>query len=118
MRSIALLALALAACLQEGPHAYEDATVLDLVYSPSSTGTASGFTSNGDFHVSTVQTNARYAVIFKCPHGKFVIEGDDDKHKQLWQQFSKGDNVRVEYAELLYSDGTRKGFRFYGVTKR
>ncbi len=84
-----------------GPKLTESAVIYDTAFVPEGhgTGTASGYTSNGDYHYSTVKTKipARYAVVFQCQHGKFIIDGDRGEY--LYKKFSKGDKVIVSYQE-------------------
>ena len=79
----------------------EDGSVYDVVYMPSghSSEVAPGFTMNGDLTFTSVDINLpeRYAVIFKCKHGKFVIDGNHGK--ELFQRLEKGDKVTINYLE-------------------
>ncbi len=87
---------------------HEDAVVVETVYTPSRHGSGSSFgpsmNMDGDigfsFHSVSINVPELYAVVFKCQHGKFVIEGDDQRHKNLWERFSENDEVDVSYREI------------------
>ncbi|MEK6925872.1 MAG: hypothetical protein AABW50_01195 [Nanoarchaeota archaeon] len=93
------------------PILYEDAVVREAVYSPSRHGSGSGggptidFDGNIGFAFTSVSVNVpeKYAVVFECQHGKFIVEGTDDAHKSLWKRMSEGDTVRVSYKEIYES---------------
>lgn len=86
---------------------YEDAVVSDVVYSPSRHGSGSGIGPTMDFDgnmgLAITSTNVRipekYAVVFECEHGKFISEGTDTRHKDLWNKLKEGMEVEVSYRE-------------------
>ena len=41
----------------------------------------------------------RFAIVFRCQHGKFVIDGP--RGKALYQKLSKGDLVTIRYCQEL-----------------
>jgi hypothetical protein len=86
---------------EAGPILNENATVVDLIYSPShhSRSLDLGLTSGGDlsFTPTSVSIPERHGVVFKCQHGKFYVED-----KELWLKLIEGDDVVVEYKELFY----------------
>ncbi len=92
---------------------HEDATVSDVVYIPSRHGSGSGigptFDMTGDGGIGVAVTNVdvhipeKYAVVFKCQHGKFIVEGTDKPHKSLWEKLSEGQEVDVSYREVYKS---------------
>ncbi len=90
---------------------YEDAVVSETVYSPSKHGSGTGvgptFNMDGDIGISitsvSVDVPEKYAVVFKCKHGKFIIEGKGKKYKELWGRFESGDSVSVSYKEVYKS---------------
>jgi hypothetical protein len=95
---------------------HEDAKVVQTVYEPSrhSTDVSPTFhlDSDGDPHVgfavTSISVPETYAVVFQCQHGKFIVEGEDQRHKELWQKLSEGQKVDVTYQEeyrVVY-DGT------------
>lgn len=122
----ALVALVLlAGCPQcgpsYGPALSEPAEVDSLAFVPEGHGSGSGLTSNGHTVFTSVYIPARYAVVFHCQHGKFVIEGDDDRHRALWEKFKEHDQVTVRYREKLehHDDGNRVvGLDFLDAEKR
>ena len=90
---------------------YEPAIVTEVAYSPSRHGSGSGVGPTIDFdgnvgiaitHVS-VDVPEKYAVVFKCKHGKFISEGSDQRHKELWERFYERDSVTVSYKEIFKS---------------
>lgn len=88
---------------------YEDAIVSETVYSPSRHGSdlapTIDITGEGGLGVAIVdvQIPEKYAIVFKCQHGKFIVEGTDRKHKELWGRFNRGDSVTVSYKEMYKS---------------
>jgi hypothetical protein len=101
--------LALAGCKYQvtkyGPTLTENATVADLAYVPSGHGSGVGISMKGDLSVSSVNIPERYAVVFQCSHGKFVLEGS--QYKDLWHRLSKDQAVTIHYREVL--DCTQEG---------
>lgn len=48
---------------------------------------------------------AKYGVMFECEHGvKFVIEGIDQRHQQLWQRMKKDSTITIFYREIYHID--------------
>ena len=88
---------------------YEDAVVVDVVYNPSKHGSGVGptidLTGEGGVGVAftSVSIPEKYAVVFRCQHGKFIVEGTDQEHKFLWEKSTEGDSVKVKYRELYQS---------------
>ena len=92
---------------------HEDGKVVDLVYSPSNHGTGIGPTVDltGDggmgIAVTSVDIPEKYAVVFRCQHGKFIIEGTDEKYKNLWSRLEENQEVDITYRErykITYDD--------------
>lgn len=87
---------------------HEDAEVVDLVYTPSRHSSdlvpTVSMDMDGDLETRLVTVDVRipekYAVVFRCQHGKFIVEGTDQEHKRLWERFREGDNVDVSYKEI------------------
>jgi hypothetical protein len=81
----------------------EDATVVDLVYTPSRHGSdvGIGLTTGGDLSITPVSINIpeKYAIVFKCQHGKFIIDCNTQERKKLWNDLDEGQKVRVKYKE-------------------
>lgn len=91
---------------------YEKATVADLVYTPSSHGSGISPTidMNLDLGISftSVDVEERYAIVFQCQHGKFIIQNDQKQAKELWNRLKQGQEVTVSYKEefeTTYDDG-------------
>lgn len=49
---------------------------------------------------------ARYAVVFRCEHGKFIIDGSNGE--SLYKRFSAGDHVTVRYREVFEVDADKR----------
>ena len=103
MKNIALVLL-LAGCSSEtyGPEKTEPATVVDLPFVPAGHGSGSGFTSKGSVVFTSVSIPARYAVVFECEHGRFVVQGENQR--ALWSRLKVGQRVTVRYREV-FEDG-------------
>lgn len=90
---------------------HEEAVVSDVVYTPSRHGSGSGigptmgFDGNIGIAITHVDVNIpeKYAVIFKCQHGKFIIQGTSQRYKNLWEKLERDQNVIVEYREVYKS---------------
>lgn len=86
-----------------GPELSEPGEVYDTCFVPQGHGSGSsvGFTSDGALTSSStsIEVPARYAIVFRCQHGKFVIDGD--RGKVLYNKLSKGDHVTIRYCEVL-----------------
>lgn len=98
------------------PNLTETATVVDLVYTPRRHGSGDGvgLTTGGDlaFTSTSVTVPERYAVVFQCQHGKFIIENDQEQTKALWNRLKEGQEVTVTYREVyrltyMVKDGQR-----------
>lgn len=85
----------------------EKGTVFDTTYIPKGHGkdTAIGFShsangGNGGITITPVDIKIpeRFAVVFKCQHGKFVIDGK--KAKDLYSRLDPGDEVVIKYREV------------------
>ena len=91
----------------------ESGEVYDVAYVPRGHGsdTAIGFNTGkgGGMTVTPVSVTIpeRYAVVFKCEHGKFVITGD--KAKALYYRLERGQRVSIYY-RIIYKV-TKKGGR-------
>ncbi len=88
---------------------HEDAIVSDVVYSPSRHGSdvspTIDITGDGGIGIAIVDVDIpeKYAIVFKCEHGKFIVEGTDIEHKALWERLEEGQKVDVTYKEIYKS---------------
>lgn len=93
------------------PTLTEPAKVVDLVYQPSNhgSGLGIGFGSSPQGGMVTtitpisVDVPEAYAVVFQCQHGKFVIQGEESKAKEMWNRLKENQDVTVEYREVYES---------------
>ena len=90
---------------------HEDALVVETVYTHSrhDSGSSVGMDLdlNISFHTTSINIPEKYAVVFKCQHGKFIVEGTDAEHKRLWEKLVEGQKVDVTYREIyktIYND--------------
>lgn len=111
MRAIVLLSVLLmngcdkAPRTEYSPMLTEPGEIYDTAYVPAGHGhdTAIGYNlgEGGGLTITPVDVEIpeRYAVIFKCQHGKFVIDGH--KAKRLYERFDRGDKVTIQYREII-----------------
>lgn len=104
--------LGLAGCQEErieySPVLHEEAKVVDAIYIPSKHGSGMSVSMNLDDGsispgITSIDIKEKYAVIFKCQHGKFIIEGTDEPYKKLWEKMTAGEKVKISYKEKYYS---------------
>ena len=112
--------LALAACdgarTETSEELTEEAEVVQVIYNPGQTSTSSGTSMDLDlkvkFHNHRITSPDKFAVVFKCQHGKFVIEdeGKGSRAERLWKKLSQGDKVVLRYKEVntAWPDGRRE----------
>lgn len=128
MRGIAfLLPLLVLGCekLEVGPDMTEKAKVCQLIYTPSQHGStiAPGVDTKGKVNITFVSVDIpeKYAVVFECQHGKFIIEdeGKESRAHRLWSRLKDGQEVTVRYAEVYSVDGNGgrhlKKYNFIGA---
>jgi hypothetical protein len=107
-----LLFVFLAACdaSMKGPELVETGEVLEVIYSPGrrqeiKTTWEDTLLGSGNIpHTSKViESENKYSVVFKCQHGKFVIEdeGKGTRAERLWKKLEKGSKVRIRYCEVM-----------------
>ncbi len=91
------------------PEMTESATVADLVYTPSNHGDGVGPTINMAGHIGIAFTEIdvpeKYAVVFECQHGKFIID-NQDKAPELWRRLKRDQKVTVRYNEVYEESST------------
>lgn len=95
----------------------EKAKVLQTCYNPGTHGTGVGFTSGGDVAFVSTTIQPKYAIVFECQHGRFIIEdeGKGSRAAKLWERLKEGQEVLVQYQEeYVKEDGKRKvvGYKF------
>ena len=99
---------------ESSPELTERARVVDVIFQPSNHGSGVGptfdLTGNGGLGIAitSVDIPEKYAVVFECQHGKFIIQGDQQKAKELWQRLKRDQQVTVRYKEVYettYEDG-------------
>lgn len=104
---IPVLLVLLSGCVERhnGPELSEPGEVYDTCFVPKGHGhdVAVGYNAGkrGGVTITPVNINipARFAVVFKCQHGKFVIDGP--RGERLYKKLSKGDRVVIRYCEVL-----------------
>lgn len=111
MKIILLFALAIAVICsgctkhKNGPELQESAEIYETCFTPAGHGQTSGgmgMTYKGKMTYrfpQSINIPAVYAVVFKCQHGKFVIDGK--RGESLYSRFSKGDKVTVVYCDKI-----------------
>lgn len=107
LASAVAVALVLSGCreLKHGPELTEPAEIYDTCFTPAGHGQTSGgygMTMKGKLAYQfpqSINIPATYAVVFKCQHGKFVIDGE--RGEMLYKRFSKGDAVTVKYCDVI-----------------
>lgn len=91
----------------------------DLIFSPQRSGSqvGTGISSSGELTASVgpVAISANYAVVFRCAHGRFVVEGSGPKHKGLWQVLQKGQHVELTFRSNLFRGQEGHGFHLTRV---
>lgn len=105
-----------------GPQLSEPGRVVDLPYVPAGHGSGSGtgFSTSGDitFSSSSIDIPARYAIVFECQHGRFVVENQPE----LWKSLHVGEEVDIHYYEILEGDDSTPmhavDLKFIGATAR
>lgn len=104
-----LLCILFLGCEEEeiSPILTEPATVLEVIYSPAQHGSGVGptldITGSGGIGIAitSVSVKEKFAIVFQCPHGKFIIEGGKKhKAKELWGRLKNGQEVTVSYQEI------------------
>lgn len=117
MRSCLIVLVFLAGCGLDQTEYSEPMTeigqVYDTAFVPAGHGrdTAVGFNTGEGGGVTitpvSIRIPERYAIVFKCPHGKFVIDGESAR--ELYGRLDRGDDVRIIYREVIRvtSEGDR-----------
>lgn len=127
MRHLMLFLVFLAACNEpvKGPKLVETGEVLEVIYQPGQrhevkTTWEDTLLGSGNIpHTSKVIDSAnKYSVVFKCQHGKFLIEdeGKGTRAEKLWKKLEKGNKVRIWYHEVM-EDGKVDRYEFVDAEK-
>jgi len=58
------------------------------------------FEGNLGISIDTDEIPEKYAVIFNCQHGEFIIQGIQDGYKSFYERLEEGDGVDVLYREV------------------
>ncbi len=91
--------------IEYGPVLTEEGEIYETAYVPAGHGSdiAVGYNTGDQGGLSitpiSVDIPERYAVVFKCQHGKFVIDGN--KGEALYKRFEKGDRCTITYREII-----------------
>lgn len=114
---VVLAVLAFTSCTRYSEPKTEEAMVESIIFVPQQSGTSigTGVDSNGNLTstTSSVHLGATYAVVLRCEHQvRFSVQGEDERHRQLWARFTVGERVRVTYREKLDGDGLVTGYDF------
>lgn len=121
------------------PVLHEKCVIISLIYSPSEHHTQLTNTMMDDFNspltgvdingnkgvkigkmngrsvqITSTTIPERYGVVFQCQHGTFIVEGEKEKHKILYQKLYNNvhDTVDVLYKEVYtvtYDDKNKDG---------
>lgn len=86
----------------------EPAMVTEVIYSPPRHGSdiapTFGMTGGGNMTVGFTSVDVKipevYAIVFKCQHGKFIIQTPHKKAKDLWGHLKRDQEVTVRYREV------------------
>jgi len=109
MKRAIVLTVLLASCeppVESSPEMTEKAKVVQTIFAPSQHGTSSGtaisLKGKVSFVSTTVDIPSKYAIVFECEHGKFVIqdEGENSRAHNLWKKLKDGQQVTVRYKEV------------------
>jgi len=82
----------------------EKGTVYDICFVPAGHGIGRGFSfgKDGGPVFTDVDIPARYAVVFACQHGRWVIDGN--RGEALYKKLTKGQHVLIQYQERIETD--------------
>jgi hypothetical protein len=109
--AIALLIVLCGCTHEERKDKTEPGKVVDLVYTPSTHGDGVGMdmTGKGGISIVSVDVQEKYAVVFECQHGKFIVQGDKDSPAHAeWQKLHKDEPVIISYQEIFDVDDKTK----------
>lgn len=83
---------------------HEDALVTKRVHTPAkhdvSIVPSIDFEGNVGISIDVDDIPEKYAVIFKCPHGEFIIQGSGNRYQSLYDRLNENDEVDVMYREV------------------
>jgi hypothetical protein len=105
-------------CYHKSELKHEKGIVIEKQYFPDTnqTVTGTGFSSNGSLIITTHQIgeDEKYIVIFKCEHGVVFSVNKS----MVYGKLEKGDNVEIDYYELLNDDDEIKDLYFVNANKK
>ncbi len=83
----------------------EKGVVNDVIFTPSSHTTTltpgMDFDGNSTLHITSSSVPEKFSVIFFCEHKvKFVIQGSDEFHRELWKKLRRDQAVTIVYREV------------------
>ena len=101
-RLVVVAILGVSGCAQHvyGPELTEPGRVVAMSYMPRNHGTGAGYAftggkSGGGIVVTSVTIPEKYAIVFQCQHGSFVIENDEAQ--RLFTTLTQGVVVSIHY---------------------
>ena len=116
MNRIAVAVLLLAGCASMERHALDDeieyGRVMQATYVPSQSYSGSGFSTSGHVVFTSGQTDPRYALVIRCPHGQFEVNSEE-----LFRRVSQGDSVRITYHRVVDGNGVFRGYETVGLDR-
>jgi len=89
----------------------ETATVQDLIYCPSRHSSEINPTVSFDgddisigMDIDEVDFPEKWGVVFECEHhGNFVVVGENERHKKLWERMKKNKTYKITYRDVFTS---------------
>ena len=79
------------------------------------TGLGTGLSSSGEMVTTTtsVMLPSSYAVVLRCEaHGRFAVQGSDERYWRMWNRFNVGQRLTVTYREKRNRAGELVGLDF------
>lgn len=131
-----LMLLACSGCVrvetEQSSVLHEDAVVIETVYTPSRHDTNLGMTAikagaigmdfsgdvgiriGGGLQISSSEVPEKFAVVFKCKHGKFIVD-----HKEVYEKLKGKEDkiVDVSYTEVYQTTYDKKDGKEYVIDR-
>lgn len=113
-----IIGITVCACSHKSELKHESGSVVEKQYyhDTRQTVTGTGFTSGGQVVITShsIGESEKFIVIFKCSHGVvFSINRAD-----IYAKLEKGDNVTIDYYEILNNDNQIKDLEFFNANKK